>query len=184
MGWEGADPKVSCSFYTAVTEQVLLFGAQSWVLTKRMESALDAFQGRVARQFTGRMPRRGREGKWIYLPLAGATKEAGIVRVQTSILRRQNTVAQFIATRPILGLCEVTERRGGTRVPQRWWEQPGIDWKMSREQGERAAEAAGHAGATAEKTTTGTPGSGKGTGEEASLGASGSSGDEWSGAED
>ena len=55
---------------------------------------------------------------------------------------------------------------------------------MSREQGERAAEAAGHADTTAEKTTTETPGSGKGMGEEASLGASGSSGDEWSGAED
>ena len=98
--------------------------------------------------------------------------------------RRQNTVAQFIATRPILGLYEVAERRGGTRVPQRWWEQPGTDWKLAREQGERAAEAAGHAEAPADKTTTETPGSGKVTGEEASLGASGSSGEEWSGAED
>ena len=74
---------------------------------------------------------------------------------------------------------------GGTRVPQRWWEQPRIDWNLEREQKERAAEAAGHTHATAgKKTTTETPGSGKGTGEEASLGASGSSGDEWSRAED
>ena len=132
LGREGADPKVSRSFYISVTQQVLLFGAESWVLTKRMESALDAFQGRVAWRLAGRMPRRGRDGKWIYLPLAGATKEAGIVRARTSVLRRQNTVAQFIATRPILGLYEVAERRGGTRVPQRWWEQPGIDWKLAR----------------------------------------------------
>ena len=110
LGREGADPKVSRSFYTAMKQQVLLFGAESWVLTKRMESAMDAFQGRVARRLTGRMPRRGRDGKWIYLPLAGATKEAGIVRARTSVLRRQNTVLQFIATRPILGLCEVAER--------------------------------------------------------------------------
>ena len=79
---------------------------------------------------------------------------------------------------------------GGTRVPQRWWEQPGTDWSLAREQQEReteAADAAGHTDATAgKKTTTETPGSvsGKGTGEEASLGASGSSGEEWSGAED
>ena len=45
-------------------------------------------------------------------------------------------------------------------------------------------EAAGHADATSEKMTTETPGLGKGTGEEVSLGASVSSGDEWSGAED
>ena len=52
MGREGADLKVSRSFYTAVTQQVILFGAESWVLNKRMESALDAFQGRVARHLT------------------------------------------------------------------------------------------------------------------------------------
>ena len=32
----------------AVTQQVLLFGAETWVLTVKMEAALDAFQGRVA----------------------------------------------------------------------------------------------------------------------------------------
>ena len=69
LGQEGAEPKVSRSFYIAVTQQVLLFGAESWVLTKRMEAALDAFQGRVARRLTGRMPRCGRDGKWLYLPL-------------------------------------------------------------------------------------------------------------------
>ena len=102
-------------------------------MTRKMESALDAFQGRVARRLTGRQTRRGRDGKWFYPSLAGALKEAGVVRVRTLILRRQNTVAQFIATKPILGLCEVAGRRRGTRVPRRWWEQTGIDWKLARE---------------------------------------------------
>ena len=104
---------VSRNFYIAVTQQVLLFGADTWVLTKKMEAALDAFQGRVAGRLTGRMPRRVRDGKWLYLPLAEATKDAGIVRARTSVLRRQNTVAQFVVTRPILVLCEGTEQRGG-----------------------------------------------------------------------
>ena len=154
LGREGADLKVTRSLYTAVTQQVLLFGAESWVLTKRVESALDAFQGRVARRLTGRMPRRGRDGKWVYPLLAGVLKEVGVVRARTSVLRRQNTVAQFIVTRPILGLCEVAERRRGTRVPQRLWEQSGIDWKMAREKGEREAATAEHAGAPAEETET------------------------------
>ena len=34
---EGADPKVSRSFYTSVTQAVLIFGAETWVLTPRME---------------------------------------------------------------------------------------------------------------------------------------------------
>ena len=70
---------------------------------------------------------------------AGAMKEAGIVRMRTSFLRRWNTVAQFIATRPILDLCEKATRGRGARVARQWWEQTGIDWKGARE---RAAEAA------------------------------------------
>ena len=42
LGREGADPKVSRNLYISVTQQVLLFGAETWVLTKRMEAALDA----------------------------------------------------------------------------------------------------------------------------------------------
>ena len=54
MSREGADPKVSQTFYIAVTQQFLLFGAETWVLTAKMEKALDAFQGRVVRKLTGR----------------------------------------------------------------------------------------------------------------------------------
>ena len=90
------------------------------------------------------------------LPLPGGdSKEAGVVRARTSVLWRQNTVAQFIATRPILGLCEVAEKRRGTRVPQRWWGQSGIDWGLVRE---KAAAAAAQAGANAAESET--PGSG------------------------
>ena len=131
---------MSRKFYIAVTQQVLLFGAETWVLTRRMEAALDAFQGRVSRRLTGRMPRRGRDGKCMYLPLAGATNEAGIVRARTSVLRRQNTVAQFIATRPILGLCEVTERRGGGQgSPNDGGNNPGLTggWRGNREKERR-----------------------------------------------
>ena len=56
LGREGADPKVSKYFYTAVTQAVLLFGAETWVLTPRMERAMDSFQSRIARKITGRQP--------------------------------------------------------------------------------------------------------------------------------
>ena len=46
---EGADPKVSGSFYKAVAQAVLLFGAETWVPNPRMERALDSFHCRVAR---------------------------------------------------------------------------------------------------------------------------------------
>ena len=46
LGREGADPKVSRMFYTAVAQAVLLFGVETWVLTLRMEKSLDIFQSR------------------------------------------------------------------------------------------------------------------------------------------
>ena len=42
--------------------------------------------------------------------------EAGLHEVETYVSRLQNTVAQFIMTRPIMGLCMAAERRPGLRV--------------------------------------------------------------------
>ena len=39
------------------------------------------------------------------------------MRARTSVLRIQNMVAQFVATRPILALCEGTKRQGGGMGP-------------------------------------------------------------------
>ena len=125
---EGADKRVSGTFFKAVVQQVLLFGAETWVLTPRIERALESFMHGDARRITGRQPRRGWDGKWYYPSLAGATKEAGFTEISKSITNRQNTVAHYIATRPILDLCARTTQRGGARVSRRWWDQKGIDW--------------------------------------------------------
>ena len=74
---EGADKRVLGNFFNAVVQQVLLFGADMWVVTPRMERALSSFLHGVSRRITGRHPQRGRDGKWFYPPLEGAMKEAG-----------------------------------------------------------------------------------------------------------
>ena len=119
---EGADPKVSRIFYISVTQAVLFFGLETWVLMVRMEKSLDSFQSRFAWKLTGRQPRRRKYRTCYYPSLAGAMKEAGIVRLWKSIPWRQNTVAQFIAMQPIMDLCENDNRRPGTQVAQWWWE--------------------------------------------------------------
>ena len=58
--------------------------------------------------------------------------EAGLTNVQTSINRRYNTVARYIATRPLLDLCEGATQREGARLTLRWWEQKGIDWEKAK----------------------------------------------------
>ena len=53
--------------------------------------------------------------------------EVGLQDSDTYVSRNQNTVAQYIATRPIMGLFLAAKRRPETRVAMRWWEQEGLD---------------------------------------------------------
>ena len=106
---------------------MLLFEAETWVHTPRMERALDSFQHGAALRITGRQPQRGGGGRWTYPHLKEAMREAGFKEIRQSITRRQNTVAQYIATRPIPDLCEQATQRLGERVSRRWWEHEGID---------------------------------------------------------
>ena len=93
---------MSENFFKAVVQQVLLFGAETWVVTPRMEQVLYSFMHGAARRITERQPRRGWDGKWFYPSLEGSMKEAGFKDVRTSINTRQNTVAKYIATQPLL----------------------------------------------------------------------------------
>ena len=129
---EGATKQVSGNFFKAVVQQVLLFGAGTWVVSPIMERALSEFIHGATRQLTGRQPRRGRDKKWSYPSLEGAMKEAGLTDVRTSINRRQNTVAQYIVTRPLLDLCEGEMQREGELVTLRWWYQTGIDLEKAK----------------------------------------------------
>ena len=74
------------------------------MLTAKMEKALDSFQSRVARKITGKQLRRRKDGSWFYPPVEVVMKDTGMVGIWTSILRRQNTVAQFIMMQQILYL--------------------------------------------------------------------------------
>ena len=54
-------------------------------------------------------------------------EEAGFKEIGVYFMRRQNTVTQYIATQPILDLCEKSVWRTGAWVSQRWWDQEGLD---------------------------------------------------------
>ena len=54
-------------------------------------------------------------------------EEAGFEGIGVYITRRQNTVAQYIATWPILYLCEQYIWRLGDWICWRWWDQDGLD---------------------------------------------------------
>ena len=105
-------------------------------------------------------------------------KEAGFTTIRNSITNRQNTVAQYITTRPLLDLCEQNKRRGGARVSRQWWDQKGIDWETAKA---GAAETDSESESDAEVEVQAEPEE-KEEERSVSSGVSGSSGAEWSGA--
>ena len=48
-------------------------------------------------------------------------QEAGFEEVEECVLRRHNTVTQYITLRPIMDLCEETVQLSGMWVVIRWW---------------------------------------------------------------
>ena len=108
-----------------------------------MERALSSFQHMVAQQLTGRQPRRRGDGSWEYPSLEEVMMEEGFEGIGTYIIRSQNMVVQYIATRPILDLCERSARRLGVRVSRRWWEQDSLDLEGTKKKISVAAESDG-----------------------------------------
>ena len=73
-------------------------------------------------------------GREVDIYLGGdGTGEVGFLTMEEYIRRRQKTVAQYIATRSLLDLCEGLERAPGVRVGMWWWEQAGLDLDEARE---------------------------------------------------
>ena len=87
----------------------------------------------MTRRLAGRLPRRRLDGRWEYTSAESAIEEAVFKPMETYIQQRKNTDAQYIATQPILGLCEVTDRKQEGQVGMRWQEQVGLDLAGSRD---------------------------------------------------
>ena len=69
---EGAMTRVYGLFFKAVIQAVMLFGAETWVVTPRMGTALGGFHTQVARRLTGQLPRRTTYRMWKYTSAAAA----------------------------------------------------------------------------------------------------------------
>ncbi len=51
-------------------------------------------------------------------------KECGMKMMEEYILARRQTIAVYVATRPILDKCRQGERKRGAKPRRWWWEQP------------------------------------------------------------
>ena len=69
MGREGVDARTSVQIYLVVVQLVILYVSETWLITPRIGRVLGIFHHRVDSRLTGRQPRQGRDGVWLYPPL-------------------------------------------------------------------------------------------------------------------
>ena len=73
--WEGAYPRVATMFYRTVAQAVLLFGSETWVLSKIMDRKMEGTYMGFLRQITGKQARRKADRIW-ETPRAEIVREA------------------------------------------------------------------------------------------------------------
>ena len=98
---EGAETRVSAMFYRAVVQTVLLFGAETWVLSEATLRNLEGLHIGFLRQITGKKAVQKEDRTWQKVAAEKALEKAGSQSRGIYIDRRQETVAEWVALRPI-----------------------------------------------------------------------------------
>jgi hypothetical protein len=97
-----ANPKARTPMYKAIVQAVLLYGAETWVLTGAMEKALQSFYQKCARCISRKHIRpdpNDIEGKtWICPPSAGVLQEIDLLPIQQYILQKRATLQNYISS--------------------------------------------------------------------------------------
>jgi hypothetical protein len=99
-------PHIAASFYKAVVQAILLYGSETWVLSRTALVRLEGFHIRAAyRMVKMHKPKQGPGRTWIYPRLVDVLQECGLKTMEEYIGIRRQTIAVYMATRPILTEC-------------------------------------------------------------------------------
>ena len=87
-----------------MVQALILFGSDTWVLTLRLEKALEGFHHLVAWLMSVMVPKRHPYWTCLYPPIGEALAMVELEEIRVYIARIHNTVAQYIATCPKMDL--------------------------------------------------------------------------------
>ena len=103
---------------------MLLYGNETWCLTPALHARLDGFHIRAAyRMAKVHWPKRHPDGSWTYPASEDVLKECGLQPMAEYVPKRRNSIAEYVATQPLLQTCGEREPLQGTPHRLWWWEQ-------------------------------------------------------------
>ena len=119
-------------FYWAVLQAVLLFGAETWILLEAMSRKLEGVHVVFLSQITGQKENRQRDRIWKIEAAAKVLKGMGTQSLRAYIDKCQETVAEWVALRTTLEVCDKEKGyEGGGRLWERWWRQTAAQKQLS-----------------------------------------------------
>ncbi len=120
---KNATPRVAAKFYKAVVQAVLLYGSETWNLTKTVLARLEGFHVRAAYCMVQvHRPKWVARNQWEYPKTSDVLEECGMATMQHYIQKRRATIAICIEDWPILEAYRQGERKHGLHPRQWWWE--------------------------------------------------------------
>lgn len=128
---EGADIKVKSTFYRTIIQAVLLYGSESWTLTRTYRKMVDRFHKSAARRMAGVYPIEITEGEWTWPRSATYFKTCNLQTATDYICKRQATTRSWMEENRSIWMRALEEEAHlnkvqGTQVRTYWWDQSNI----------------------------------------------------------
>jgi len=118
---KGASRRTMGLFYKATVQAVLLYGAETWVLTQPLRRLLCSFHHRCARYLARMEHTQLEDGTWTSPPSATVCAAVGLQSIETYIKRRVATYLPFIQSRAILQVCQTSSATQAAANHPVWW---------------------------------------------------------------
>ena len=126
---EGASASIMAKFYITIVQAVLLFGADSWTVTRRNLNKLQSFHRRALRFMCGDHIRKEGDETWLYPDHEKLLQKCGLCSIEVYLERRRNTLWRFLEPnrRELLNKTRNCGRHCKDANKVLWWEQSYYD---------------------------------------------------------
>lgn len=117
---DGCSPHVMAYFYKTIIQSILLFGSETWVLSRRLRKRLDSFHLRCARQIAHRPIRQLPSGDWEHPNSTEVLEVCKMSPLSTYIAKQKTKILQTYAV-PHSELYKRCLSASSTNTHQLYW---------------------------------------------------------------
>ena len=123
----GATVQARGGMYKAVAKSVLLYGSKSCVVTGYIIKVLTGFHHRAAQRIAEMTAKSGAGIEGEYPSVVDAMEVAGLRPIGVYIKRRQTTILERVACRPVYAICTYVEQILVMSRLVQWWDQCAVN---------------------------------------------------------